>query len=85
MINSYKNLTKQTISKGYYSHFAEDKIRAGKHDEIFCRLEKMSGRLSFLNSLLGTYLLSSTLVLWCVCDAVEWVGWKGGMGLNDTI
>jgi len=45
----------------------------------------MSGRLSFLNSLLGTYLLSSTLVLWCVCDAVEWVGWKGGMGLNNTI
>ena len=47
MINSYKNLTKQTINKDYYSQFAEAKIRAGKHDEIFCRSGKMSGRLSF--------------------------------------
>lgn len=52
---------------------------------FFRRSEKMSGRLSFLNSLLGTYLLSSTLVLWCVCDAGEWVGRKGGNSLNNTI
>lgn len=53
MINSYKKLTKQTINKDYYSHFAEAKIRAGKHDEIFLQVRKNEWKIIIFKFSLG--------------------------------